>query len=263
MTVLIIACHPDDMELMMAGTALLLKDKGCTLHCINVANGSGGSTELGPIEIAALRRKESMRSAGLLDAVIHESLVNSLEVFYTQNLIRRIAGLVRDVQPDIVLTQSLEDYMEDHMNTARIAVTGTFLRNVPNYQSIPNLPAVFGDVMLYHATPHILTDMMRQPIVPELYVNVTGVMERKEQMLACHASQKEWLDRTQGFDSYLKTMGTITETVGGMSRRFRFAEGWRRHSHVGFARQDCNPLADILGSSCVVDPVAFGGRTVS
>ncbi len=262
MTALIIACHPDDMELMMAGTALLLKDKGCTLHCMTVANGSAGSTELGPKEIAALRREESMKSAGLLGAVFHESLVDDLEVFYTSNLIRIITGLVRNVKPDIVLTQSLEDYMEDHMNTARIAVAGTFQRGMPNYRSIPDLPAVFGDTMLYHATPHILTDMMRKPVVPELYVDVTPVMERKEKMLACHASQKEWLDRTQGFDSYLATMRTLTETVGGLSGRFRFAEGWRRHAHVGFTRQDCNPLADILGASCVGNPAWSAGQTV-
>jgi N-acetylglucosamine malate deacetylase 1 len=252
MTVLVVACHPDDMEFMMAGTVLLLKDRGCTVHSLNVANGSGGSTELGPREIAAARREEAAKSAALLGAKLHESLVDDLEVLYEQDLIRKVTGLVRAVQPDIVLTHSLEDYMEDHMNTARIAVTATFLRSVPNYRSIPPMPAEFGDAMLYHATPHILTDMMRRPIVPEMYVDVTGVMERKERLLACHASQKDWLDRTQGFDSYLQTMRDITEKVGGMSGRFRFAEGWRRHSHVGYTRVDCNPLADILGPSCVM-----------
>jgi LmbE family N-acetylglucosaminyl deacetylase len=137
--------------------------------------------------------------------------------------------------------------MEDHMNTARVTVTATFLRSVRNYRSIPDEPAIFGDAMLYHATPHILSDMMRRPVVPELYVDVGAVIDRKERLLACHASQKQWLDRTQGFDSYLKTMRDTTETVGGMSGRFRFAEGWRRHSHVGFTRQDCDPLSDLLG----------------
>jgi hypothetical protein len=45
-----------------------------------------------------------------------------------------------------------------------------------------------------------------------------------------------------------------------MSQRFRFAEGWRRHAHVGFTRQDCNPLADILGASCMSNPSASVGR---
>jgi LmbE family N-acetylglucosaminyl deacetylase len=255
MTVLIVACHPDDMEFMMGGTALLLKDAGCVIHHINVANGSVGSADLPPAEISAIRWKEAAQSAALLGSVLHESLVDDLEVFYTQELIRRITGLVRLVRPDIVLTQSMEDYMEDHMNTARIAVTGTFLRNAGSYRSIPDAPAVFEDAMLYHATPHVLTDMMRRPVVPELYVDVGTVMDRKEKLLACHASQKVWLDRTQGFDSYLKTMHDLTRTVGAMSGRFVHAEGWRRHSHVGFTRQDCDPLSELLAGR-VASPIS-------
>jgi LmbE family N-acetylglucosaminyl deacetylase len=258
MTVLAVSCHPDDLEFMMGGTLLLLKKAGCTTHYINVANGSDGSATLRPEQTAALRRTEAMKAAEVLGAVFHESLVEDLEVFYTQELIRRVTALVRQVKPDIVLTMSLEDYMEDHMNTGRIAVTATFLRSVANYRSVPDQPAVFGDSMLYHSTPHILSDMMRRPIVPEVYVDVGSVMDEKERALACHASQKEWLDTTQGFDSYLKTMRDLTEKVGAMSGRFRFAEGWRRHSHVGFTRQDSNPLEDILKQRCLT--VAASGR---
>lgn len=250
MTVLIISCHPDDAEFMMAGTALLLKRAGCRIHYFNVANGSAGSSGAGPAEIAAVRKKEAMKAADLLGAEFHESLADDLEVFYTQDLIRRVTALVRRVKPDIVLTQSLEDYMEDHMNTARVAVTATFCRNIPFYASVPEEPAVFEDAMVYHATPHILTDMMRRPIVPEVFVDIGSVMERKEAMLACHTSQKEWLDRSQGFDSYLRTMRDLSSSVGRMSGRFAFAEGWRRHSHVGFTRQDGNPLAGALGGKC-------------
>jgi N-acetylglucosamine malate deacetylase 1 len=250
MMVLAISCHPDDIEFGMAGTLLLLKKAGCSIHMINIANGSVGSTELRPQETAAVRWQEAMNSARNLGAVLHECLVDDLEVFYTQELIRRITGLVRKVKPDIVLTLSMEDYMDDHMNAAKLAVTGTFLRNVPNYRSIPDAPAVFEDAMLYHSTPHILTDMMRRPIVPEMFVDITTVIDEKEQLLACHASQKEWLDKTQGLDSYLKSMRDMAGEVGEMSGRYRFSEGWRRHSFAGFARRDCNPLFDLLESSC-------------
>ena len=246
MTVLAICCHPDDMEMMMGGTLLLLKQAGCVIHHINLANGSVGSASLPPMEIAKIRREEARASAARLGSILHESLVDDLEVFYTQDLIRRVCALVRQVKPDLVLTQSLEDYMEDHMNTARVASTATFLRNVANFRSVPDAPAVFEDAMLYHATPHILSDMMRRPIVPEVYVDITTVMDAKEKMLACHASQKEWLDKTQGLDSYLVNMRVLSEKVGTMSGRYRFAEGWRRHSHIGFTREDANPLADIL-----------------
>jgi len=254
MTVFIVSCHPDDAEFMMTGTALLLRQAGCQIHYVNIANGSAGSAEMGPAQTAAVRKAEAMKAAGLLGAVFHDSLVDDLEVFYTQELIRQVTALVRRVKPDIVLTQSLEDYMEDHMNTARVAVTATFLRGVQNYRSVPEEPAILNDVMLYHATPHILTDMMRRPIVPEMYVDVSGVIEEKEKLLICHASQKKWLDATQGFDSYVKTMREAAQALGRMSGRYAFAEGWRRHSHVGFSRRDSNPIADLLSDRCLMRP---------
>ncbi len=250
MKVLVISCHPDDAEFQMAGTLFLLKEAGCEIHLINIANGCAGSAEMRPEEIVAVRRLEAMKAVELLGGTFHESIVDDLDIFYTQDLIRKVTALVRQVRPGIVLTMSMEDYMEDHMNTGRIAVTATFIRGGRNYRSIPDVPEIFDDVMLYHATPHILTDWMRRPIVPELYVDVSSTIDRKEKMLACHASQKKWLDATQGMDSYLKSMRDMTEKVGVMSGRFRYAEGWRRHSHVGFTREDCNPLADLLPRFC-------------
>jgi LmbE family N-acetylglucosaminyl deacetylase len=250
-TALAICCHPDDMEFMMAGTLLLLKDAGRDIHTINVANGTAGNTEIPPAWLVETRRREAEDSARLLGSTLHPSLVNDMEVFYTPDLIRRLTALVRRVKPHIVFTQSLEDNMEDHMNGARVAVTATFCRNIPFYPSIPEEPAVFEDAMIYHATPHILTDMMRRPIVPEVYADIGAVMDRKEKLLACHANQKEWLHRSQGFDSYLRTMRDLSAKVGQMSGRFPRAEGWRRHSHVGFAREDGNPLADALGDRCI------------
>jgi len=68
------------------------------------------------------------------------------------------------------------------------------------------------------------------------------VIDRKAAMLACHASQKAWLDATQGLDSYLQTMKDLSAEVGQMSGRYAYAEGWRRHLHLGF----CSPTADPL-----------------
>jgi N-acetylglucosamine malate deacetylase 1 len=103
--------------------------------------------------------------------------------------------------------------------------------------------------MVYHATPHTLTDPMRRPIVPEIYVDVGAVIEEKKAMLGCHRSQGTWLDRSQGMGSYITAMVDAARAVGGLSGRFALAEGWRRHSHVGFSANDGDPLADALGAA--------------
>ena len=45
-TVMAIGAHPDDIEILMAGTLLLLRDAGYAVHYLNVANGCCASTTL-------------------------------------------------------------------------------------------------------------------------------------------------------------------------------------------------------------------------
>ena len=47
-------------------------------------------------------------------------------------------------------------------------------------------------------------------------------------------------------DSYLATMESLCGEVGQLSKTFAYAEGWRRHSHLGFCAADADPLRDAL-----------------
>jgi N-acetylglucosamine malate deacetylase 1 len=239
-------CHPDDIEFTCAGTLFRLKDAGCELHYMTVANGGVGSMTSGIEETARVREGEARAAAALLGAAYHGSIANDLEVFYTDQLIRRLLAVVREVAPDIMLVPSPQDYMEDHMNASRIAVTAAFCRGMPNYASIPPRAPVEKDVVLYHAMPHGLRDGLRRRIVPDFYVDIGSSIDRKERMLAAHRSQKGWLDATQGMDSYLISMREMSAEVGGMSGRFTYAEGWRRHNHLGLSARDTDPLFEML-----------------
>jgi LmbE family N-acetylglucosaminyl deacetylase len=90
---------------------------------------------------------------------------------------------------------------------------------------------------------------MRNLVVPELYVNITSEMDTKLKMLGCHESQRQWLDETQGLDDYLETMRRWSKEMAEMSGRsdWQYAEGFRRHSHVGFSAEDGDPLSEVLG----------------
>jgi LmbE family N-acetylglucosaminyl deacetylase len=145
-----------------------------------------------------------------------------------------------------MLIASPQDYMEDHMNSCRLALGGAFVRGMVNYDSIPPRPPIDNDVVIYHAMPHGLTDGLRNPIYPDFYIDVSEVIEKKAEMLACHESQKRWLDRTQGMGSYIETMKELNARVGTMSGSFTYAEGWRRHLHLGYSREDRTPLEELL-----------------
>lgn len=242
-----IAAHPDDIEFVMAGTLLRLQAAGYEIHYLNVANGCCGSSEYGREELAALRRAEAIEACRLARFTFHESLAPDLEIFYDQPTLYRVASLVREVRPRIVLTHSPIDYMEDHTNTCRLAVTAAFARGMPNFPVDPPRSPWFDDVALYHAQPHGNVDPLGGPVSPHLFVDVTEQMPLKTQMLAAHQSQRRWLDQSQGLDSYLQAMHDLMREVGQMSGRFEFAEGWRQHLHLGFGPAGWNPLAEALG----------------
>lgn len=251
--------HPDDIEFVAAGTLLQLAARGWEIHYFDVANGNCGSTMLDLETCAATRLEEARAAAVRLGAVFHPPIADDLMVFYNEPLLRKVAAVIRRVNPRVILTHAEEDYMEDHMNTARLAVTAAFTRGMPNFVTDPELPPVDGQVAIYHATPHGLRTRMGEPVRAAGYVDTTAVHARKRHALECHASQKEWLDVSQGMDSYLVTCDEASRRVGALSGRFTHAEGWRRHLPIGFGDEDFDPLAEELADIWQPDPGATRG----
>jgi LmbE family N-acetylglucosaminyl deacetylase len=96
---------------------------------------------------------------------------------------------------------------------------------------------------------------MRQRVRAGLYVNTTPVQEKKRAALACHASQKDWLDVSQGMNSYVTSMDEMSRAVGDLSGQFEYAEGWRRHLHLGFSGREIDPLAREMGAESLIDAI--------
>ncbi len=208
-SVLAIAAHPDDIEFVMAGTMLRLGQLGWQLHYFNIANGCYGSMKLDRQACTAARLQEARKAAELMGATFYPPICDDLAIVYTPELLAQVAAVVRTAQPDIVLTHSLVDYMEDHQNAARLAVTAAFCRAMPNYQSHPAVPTYAADVTVYHAQPHGNRTPMGEPVVPTHFVDVTDLLARKSELLLAHASQGAWLDETQQINSYVDTMATL------------------------------------------------------
>lgn len=251
--VLAVAAHPDDVEFMMGGTMCLLADRGWDTHCLSLANGGLGTGADGPQDITLARAGESAAGAAHLAATCHPSLVNDSEILYTVDLIRRITAVIREVRPTIILTQAPDDYMEDHICASRLTATAAFNRNMPNFVSLPPAAAYGDDVYLYHALPHGLHDQLRRLVFPGLYVDISTVIDRKLAALDAHSSQAAWLADNQGMSSPGEVMLEMSRTVGGMSGRYLLAEGWRRHSHLGFASRCIDSLAGALEGVAHVD----------
>jgi LmbE family N-acetylglucosaminyl deacetylase len=241
-----VAAHPDDIEFLMAGTLLELGRRGYEIHYMTVANGCYGTVSLERSEIAAIRGQEARNAAAIARAIYHGPLVDDLDIYYNPPLLARLGAVLREVNPRVLLVPSPLDYMEDHVNTSRLCVTAAFCR-ATRMVTDPPRPPVSGEMAVYHAMPNGLLDPLRNVVRPHLYVNIQGVMDVKHAMLACHQSQQQWLDESQGISSYLNAMHEMAERTGRQSGRWEVAEGWHRHLHLGFGAEAFDPLSEALG----------------
>ena len=246
-----LAAHPDDIEFGMAGTLILMARAGCEIHYMNIANGSCGSNMHDAAATAEIRLAEATVAAGRISAVFHPPLVADLEIFYEPKLLARVASVMRAVAPDILLAPSPQDYIEDHENACRLAVTAAFCRGMPNFPVNPPRPATGGEIVVYHAQPHGNRDSLNHLVHPDFCVDITTVIEDKIAMLGEHKSQKTWLDQSQGMNAYLDIMKGHAAQIGALTSKSQFAEGWRRHNPLGFCAEHADPLADMLGDHIV------------
>lgn len=251
--VIAIGAHPDDIEFYLAGTLLMLKQAGWETHYLSLASGNCGSNQYSAAMTRSVRNSEARAAAKILGASFHPCLTDDLEILYSLELLRGLAAIVREVKPAVVLTHSPQDYMEDHMNTSRLAVTAAFTREMPNFKTTPPRPIAAGEVTVYHGMPHGLCDGLRRRVVPGAFVNTTPVQKTKRDALAAHKSQQGWLDSSQGISSFLLAMEDMSLAVGRMSRKFKLAEGWRRHLHFGFCEPGRDPLREALGKDYLVN----------
>jgi len=250
-----IGAHPDDIEFYMAGTLLLLKQAAYETHYLTLASGNCGSAEYSGAMTASIRNTEARAAAKILGATFHPCITDDLEVMYNLAQLRALSAIIREVKPKIVLTHSPQDYMEDHMTTSRLAVTAAFTRGMPNFKTAPARPAGDYEVTVYHAMTNGLCDQLRRRIIPGAFVNTTQVHKTQLEALAAHKSQQHWLDVSQGMNSYLLAMEDLSLAVGKMSKRFKYAEGWRRHLHFGYCGPETDPLAPALGKNYLVNKV--------
>ncbi|MEZ5433076.1 MAG: PIG-L family deacetylase [Verrucomicrobiales bacterium] len=167
---------------------------------MNLSSGNAGSTQLSPQDTRITRARESRDAAKILGAVYHGPIGDDLEILYTVPLLRKLSAVIRSVAPEVVLTHSPQDYMEDHMNTSRLAVTAAFARGMPT--SCRPTDRSGGQPRHRLSCPAPWPARWIEAAGPGRSLCRHHLGARPERAaLAAHRSQKEWLDTSQGMDS--------------------------------------------------------------
>lgn len=235
--------HPDDAEFTCGGTLALLHQRGWEIHIATMTPGDCGSEELGPEEISRIRRVEAANAAAVLGGTHHCLECRDGFIAYDRETMVKAVALLRKVRPRIVFALGPNDYLIDHEVSSAIVRNATFFVGVPNLKTEPFGP--FRPVPhLYYGDPVELKDMFGRPVEPTILVDVSAVIETKSRMLACHASQRDWLLKQHGMDEYIHAMTAMGQARGGLIGA-NYAEGFRQHLGHGYPQD--NLLAAELG----------------
>lgn len=242
--ILAIHAHPDDVEILAGGTLALLAGHGHEIAIMTFTPGDCGSRDLGPDEIAAIRRREAAAAAATIGAAYECLEFRDLAIFNDDPSRRRVVDAVRRARPDIVLAASPIDYLCDHETASALVRDACFVVSMPNYRTETAPTAAIPH--LYFMDPLAGRDREGVVVRPDFMVDVTATFDRKRAMLAEHASQREWLRAHHGVDEYLLAMERWTAERGGLVW-LKYGEGFRQYR--GHAYPQTPLLQELLAAA--------------
>ena len=245
--VMTILAHPDDAEFLCAGTLTrLAREHRWQVHVATMTPGDCGSAELSADDISRIRRAEAAHAAALIGAHYHCLEQRDLLIFYQQTTLECLTRLLRVVRPRVVLTHSPADYMLDHEMTSVLARAAAFAAPIPNFLPHDDAAPVLHSIPhLYYCDPVEGKDLLGRDVPPGFCIDVSGVIGVKAEMLARHASQRQWLLKHHGMDQYVQAMRDWGARRG-RGCGVAFAEGFRQH--LGHSYPQDNILGHLLGT---------------
>ena len=218
MNVLAIGCHPDDIEIVCAGTLAKCAARGDNVTVCHVANGNLGHEVILPDELMKMRKLEAEKAGALAGIQVVSCDVGDLMVYEGSKQQRDlVTDVIRTAQPDVIITHSPNDYMPDHVAVSRLVFDATFTASVPHYKT--EIPGKTGITPLYY-----MDTLAGVNFIPTEYVDISEFIDLKMNMLECHVSQMKWMREHDGIDfaEFVK----VCARYRGLQCGVQYAEGF-------------------------------------
>ncbi|MCL2352166.1 MAG: PIG-L family deacetylase, partial [Firmicutes bacterium] len=208
-----------DLEIACGGTIALYASRGDKVFMCHVANGNMGHKVIAPAELAAVRKREAERAAAVLGAEALSIDADDLKVSrYDEAATDKMIDVIRYVRPDFILTHNPQDYMRDHAEAGELVFNASFAASirhrVTEHECFDALPPI-----MYMDT------LAGMSFIPTEYVDISDVIEKKLEALACHDSQISWMKEHDKID-FIDFVRTCSK-YRGLQCGAAFAEGFR------------------------------------
>jgi len=226
--ILVIAVHPDDAELCCSGTILKHISLGKKVGIVDLTRG-----ELGTRGTAETRDEEAADSAKILGLHARENL-RLRDGFFQNDEFHRLEVIkaIRKYQPEIILSNALEDRHPDHGRAGDLVYDSVFLSGLPKIET-----ELDGAKQTAHRPRLLLQFIQDRYLKPDIIVDISDHMDKKIESIKAFKTQFYNPD-VAGQQTYISSP-EFFETVIGRSREFgksigaTFGEGFTSRKLLG------------------------------
>jgi LmbE family N-acetylglucosaminyl deacetylase len=227
--VLAVVAHPDDAELLCAGTLARAKADGAAIGVCILCTGDKG-VSLEPVaDLAAVRRREATAAVKLLGCLVSFAGFPDGALADGPRQRRKLLRLVRAFSPTLILAHAPEDYHPDHRAAAALADAVSWFaasRGHVTREAVMTAPPALWR----------MDTVAGNDFLPGFFVDISGHVDIKHRMLRCHASQMrrgrdedfaplEDLMRRQ-YQSRGEQGGVMAAEAFRIERAFKRARAW-------------------------------------
>jgi len=176
--ILIVAPHPDDVEMAMGGTLAKMLDAGWNVTVVDLTDGE--PTPYGSKEIRKAETQKANQILGIKQRLCLD-MTNRYLLYNLENR-RKIAEIIRLNEPVMLFGPVTPDYHPDHIETARLLTAARFEAKL-HKTNVQGRPHWAHRLYFYYATHR--TEYHN----PSFLVDVTEYWDRKINAVKAYQSQ--------------------------------------------------------------------------
>lgn len=229
---LVMTVHPDDAELGAGGTIAKYIAEGKTVGMIDLTRG-----ELGTRGTAEIRAQEATRAAEILGVQVRENL-GLRDGFFANDEENQLAIIraIRKYQPEIVITNALDDRHPDHGRASKLVNDALFLsglRRIETQDEQGQAQEAFR--------PRLQLQLIQDKYIqPDIILDITPFWDKKEQSILAYTSQFNVSDTADDKEpqTYISNPDFMESTRGraaefGRNIQVKYAEGFTARKLLG------------------------------
>jgi LmbE family N-acetylglucosaminyl deacetylase len=182
--VLAVVAHPDDAELLCAGTLARARAECAEIGMCVLCRGDKGQSSRPVPNLAARRGQEMMASARLLGARLYAGRQPDGTLADDTGQRGGLIEVYRQFKPSLVLAHAPEDYHPDHRAASALAEAASWFCASRGHKT--RSAALSTPPELWW-----MDTVGMNGFEPGFFVDISEQIELKKRMLSCHRSQLE------------------------------------------------------------------------